>query len=241
MMNYNNGLSFMPSYMNPQQQMSNLINQYPQYFNPALQQAVANQTTQPSQQQTQQNNSITTQPPIMQPQSNIRNDAKMLYVGNKEEATATPIDLVYNTPTFFFNRGANQVYMKQYDSTTGNAIFKTFVEEVESKYDYGMAVNQLYADYSNIFTEPSYYMKMARNYLTSKNYPYRPQERAYHEAEMRSRGYDYRDNAYGRDSYNNYNYNYRNHYDPYDYRSERGRREGRDGRADRDRDGKYNE
>lgn len=132
MMNYNNGLSFMPSYMNPQQQMSNLINQYPQYFNPALQQAVANQTTQPSQQQTQQNNSITTQPPIMQPQSNIRNDAKMLYVGNKEEATATPIDLVYNTPTFFFNRGANQVYMKQYDSTTGNAIFKTFVEEVES-------------------------------------------------------------------------------------------------------------
>lgn len=108
-----------------------------------------------------------------------------------------------------------------------------FDEEGYSKYDYGMAVNQLYADYSNIFTEPSYYMKMARNYLTSKNYPYRPQERAYHEAEMRSRNYDYRDNAYGRD-----NYNYRNHYDPYEYRNERGRR---DGRADRDRDGKYNE
>lgn len=135
MMNYNNG--FVPSYMNPQQQMSNLINQYPQFFNPALQQAVANPNTNTNIQaqnstptSTSQNNTITTQPPIMQPQNNInaRNDARILYVGNKEEATATPIDLVYNTPTFFFNRGANQVYMKQYDSTTGNAIFKTFVE-----------------------------------------------------------------------------------------------------------------
>lgn len=128
MMNYNNG--FIPPYMNPQQQMSNLINQYPQYFNSALQQAVSTPNVQNQNTPSSQNNTITTQPPIMQPQNNIntRNDAKMLYVGNKEEATATPIDLVYNTPTFFFNRGANQVYMKQYDSTTGNAIFKTFVE-----------------------------------------------------------------------------------------------------------------
>ena len=112
MMNY--GMSNVNPYLNPQQ-MNNLMSQYPQYFSPAT------QTPQMQQQ-------ITTQPPIMQPQNNTRNTAKMVYVGNKEEATATPVDLVYNIPTFFYNRGTNEVYMKQYDSPTGNAIFKTFAE-----------------------------------------------------------------------------------------------------------------
>lgn len=115
MMNY--GMSNVNPYLNPQQ-MNNLMSQYPQYFSPAMQ-----QNFNPQQQQ-----QITTQPPIMQPANNTRNTAKMVYVGNKEEATAMPVDLVYNTPTFFYNRGTNEVYMKQYDSPTGNAIFKTYAE-----------------------------------------------------------------------------------------------------------------
>ena len=102
-----------------------------------------------------------------------------------------------------------------------------FDEEGYSKYDYGMAVNELYADYNNIFTEPSYYMKMAKNYLTSRNYPYLPQERAYREAENRSRKYDY----------NNHDYKYDYKDNRYNYESRRGY----DRRADRDNDGRYNE
>ena len=129
--NYNYGGSNnmgMGQYFNPQQQMTNLINQHPQYFNQAMQQAV--QPQQQIQQQTPQQNTITTQPPIMQPTAD-RNSAKMLYVGNREEATAHPVDLVYSTPTFFFNRGTNEIYMKQYDGTTGNAIFKIYTEQIK--------------------------------------------------------------------------------------------------------------
>lgn len=103
-----------------------------------------------------------------------------------------------------------------------------FDEEGYSKYDYGMAVNELYADYNNIFTEPSYYMKMARNYLTSRNYPYRPQERAYREAENRNRRYDYNNR--------NNTYDYSNRGNQYNYESRRG-----GSRQDRDNDGRYNE
>ena len=122
--NVNNGLG---QYFSPQQQMSNLINQHPQYFNQAMQQAV-----QPQQfQQIPQQQNITTQPPIMQPTNDSRNNAKILYVGNREEAFVHPVDLVYSTPTFFFNRGTNEVYMKQYDGTTGNALFKVYIEQVK--------------------------------------------------------------------------------------------------------------
>lgn len=111
-----------PYYNNPQHSINNLMNQYPQYFNSqAMQNAIQ------SQQQHQQG--ISTQPPIMQPQNDIRNSAKLFYVGNKEEATATPVDLVYSTPTFFYNRGTNEVYLKQYDATTGNALFKVYIEQ----------------------------------------------------------------------------------------------------------------
>lgn len=114
MMNFNN------PYLNPQQQVSNLVNQYPQYFNTSLQQAVA--TPQP--QQTQQ---ITTQPPIMQPQNS---GSRILQVSNREEATATPVDLINGTPTFFYNKGKNEVYLKQFDVPTGTATLKTFIEVV---------------------------------------------------------------------------------------------------------------
>ena len=115
---YGNNNNMFGAYFNPQQQMQNMINQHPQYFNQSMQQGIAT-----NQQQ------IATQPPIMQSvQSENRNSAKMLYVGNKEEATAHPVDLIYNTPTFFYNRGTNEVYMKQYDGNTGNAKFKIYTE-----------------------------------------------------------------------------------------------------------------
>ena len=113
-MNFNN------PYLNPQQQVSNLVNQYPQYFNTSLQQAVAT----PQAQQPQQ---ITTQPPIMQPQNN---GSRILQVSNREEATATPVDLINGTPTFFYNKGKNEVYLKQFDVPTGTATLKTFIEVV---------------------------------------------------------------------------------------------------------------
>lgn len=114
-----------------------------------------------------------------------------------------------------------------------------FDEEGYTKYDYGQTVNALYAEYNNIFTEPSYYMKMARNYLTSKNYPYRPQERAYHDAEMRSRRYDY-GNHYPSEYNNRYDYNNNYKYD-YNNRYDYENRRDYDRRADRDNDGRYNE
>lgn len=109
-----------------------------------------------------------------------------------------------------------------------------FDEEGYTPYDYAYATNRLYSEYNNVFTEPSYYMKMAKEYLRSKNYPFRPQERAYRDAEMTSMryNYNYNQNAYNRYDYdNNYNrgnYNYEN-------------RRGYDRRADRDNDGRYNE
>ena len=48
-----------------------------------------------------------------------------------------------------------------------------------SKYDYAYVVNMLYSDYANVFTEPSYYLRMAKNYLEDIDYPGRPCERAY--------------------------------------------------------------
>lgn len=114
------------AYLNPQQPMANFMPPHTPYFNQAMQHVAAMNNQQQVQPLPQQ---IATQPPIMQnAQNENRNSAKMLYVGNKEEATAHPVDLIYNTPTFFYNRGTNEVYMKQYDGTTGNAKFKVYIE-----------------------------------------------------------------------------------------------------------------
>ena len=117
-------------YFNPQPQITNFVNPHSPYFNQNMQQAaVLNNPHQQQMQPIPQQQQISTQPPIMQNiQGDNRNSARMLYVGNKEEATAHPVDLIYNTPTFFYNRGTNEVYMKQYDGTTGNAKFKIYIE-----------------------------------------------------------------------------------------------------------------
>ena len=115
-----------------------------------------------------------------------------------------------------------------------------FNEEGFTPYDYSYTVNALYADYGNISDDPKYFMQMGKDYLRNDSYPEKGGERAYYDAQRRSRrnrsynrydGYGY--NNYG--NYNNYNaYGYSN---AYDYENRRKY----DRRADRDNDGRYNE
>lgn len=51
--------------------------------------------------------------------------------------------------------------------------------------DYCYVVNMLYSDYCDIFTEPSYYLRMARNYLEDNDYMGNASERAYINAKKR--------------------------------------------------------
>lgn len=55
------------------------------------------------------------------------------------------------------------------------------------EHDYCYIVNMLYSDNCNIFTEPSYYIKMAKNYLEDTDYYGKADERAYHDATKRIR------------------------------------------------------
>lgn len=96
MMNYN-PMGQMPYYQN------NMFTPHPSYFANAMNQNYGNvsqpqvQSQQQSQpQQTQNQQTITTQPPIMQ-------SSKIISVSNKEEATGASVDLIYGTPSFFYN------------------------------------------------------------------------------------------------------------------------------------------
>ncbi len=117
----------MMNYANPYYQPypNNMMQpQYPTHFAQALQQNYSN--TQPQTQQTQQQQQITTQPPIMTPQA--FSGSKIIPVSNREEATASPVDLINGTPSFFYNKEKNEVYFKQFDVPTGKGVFKTFIE-----------------------------------------------------------------------------------------------------------------
>lgn len=50
------------------------------------------------------------------------------YVTSRNEAEAITPD-ISGAPTFFFNRGSNEIYLKQMDMQTGLAIFKEFIEK----------------------------------------------------------------------------------------------------------------
>lgn len=112
-----------------------------------------------------------------------------------------------------------------------------FNEEGYTPYDYSYAVNALYADYGNISDDPKYYMQMARDYLHNDNFPEKGNERAYYDAQRRSR----RNRSYNR--YDGYGYNNYNNYDAYGYNNayDYENRRRYDRRADRDNDRKYNE
>lgn len=72
-----------------------------------------------------QQNTITTQPPIMQPQLAV---TKIIPVSTKEEASVSPVDLVNGTPSFFYNKSNGEIYFKRFDVPTGTAIFKIYAE-----------------------------------------------------------------------------------------------------------------
>lgn len=50
---------------------------------------------------------------------------KTIPVANIEEANATQTDMSGN-PMFFYNKGQNEIYIKQFDIKTGAAIFQIF-------------------------------------------------------------------------------------------------------------------
>lgn len=51
---------------------------------------------------------------------------KMMLVSNVEEANATPVDTLNGLPSFFYNKSQNEIYMKQFNSISGGAIFQTY-------------------------------------------------------------------------------------------------------------------
>lgn len=115
-----------------------------------------------------------------------------------------------------------------------------FNQEPYTEFDWLYAVQSLYSDYGNISEDPKYYMSMARDYLNNNSYyPEKGSERAYYDAQRRSRrnNYNYR-NRYDGYGYNNYG-NYGN-YSNYDYNYENRYNE-RNTYRDRDNDGKYRE
>ena len=60
-----------------------------------------------------------------------------------------------------------------------------------SCYDFAYVANMLYSDYCNIFTDATYYIKMAKNYLEDPDYMGDPSERAYHDAIKRIKYHKY--------------------------------------------------
>ncbi len=96
-----------------------------------------------------------------------------------------------------------------------------FNQEYFTPYDYLYAVNTMYADYGKMSEDKRNYMQMANDYMHNDSFPERADERAYYDAEQRSRRYM---NRYPRYEYNNRRrYNERNSF------------------GDRDNDGRYNE
>lgn len=141
-MTYGNYMGQNPYY--PYQQM----NQYPNHFVNAMQQNY-NLPQQPQVQPQAQQQTITTQPPIMQPQANV--GSKIIPVANKEEATGTAVDLINGTPSFFYNKSNGEIYLKQFDIPTGKGIFKTYIEaqisEEPTKEVYDTSVIEQKIDY----------------------------------------------------------------------------------------------
>lgn len=104
-----------------------------------------------------------------------------------------------------------------------------FNRERFTPYDYAYMVNADYADYSNTSDRPEHFMLMAKEDLHNDSFPERADERAYYDAQKRTRttkyDYDY-DNRYDdRMRYDGYNRSY----------NERG------SYRDRDNDRRYNE
>ena len=68
------------------------------------------------------------------------------------------------------------------DITTYDFGFKNCEKSDFYQYDHADVLNMLYSDYCEIFTDTTYYLKMAKMYLTDPDYPGKADERAYHSA-----------------------------------------------------------
>lgn len=96
---------FMPfnPYMSPQQRLNYMEQQFPQ---------------------------LAQQNPFVQTQQNTQN-LVTIPVTSIEEAKAFRVDLS-GTPTFFYNTGKNEIYIKRTNTQTGEADFRIFQPVVES-------------------------------------------------------------------------------------------------------------
>lgn len=59
------------------------------------------------------------------------------------------------------------------------------------EYDFAYVANMLWSDYCEIFTDTTYYLKMAKMYLTDPDYPGKADERAYKNAMKRIEYYEH--------------------------------------------------
>lgn len=59
------------------------------------------------------------------------------------------------------------------------------------EYDFAYVANMLWSDYCEIFTDTTYYLKMAKLYLTDPDYPGKADERAYKSAMKRIEYYEH--------------------------------------------------
>lgn len=101
-----------------------------------------------------------------------------------------------------------------------------FNRERFTPYDYSYMVNARYADYSTISDRPEHFMAMAKEDLHNDSFPERADERAYYDAQKRTRT-------------TKYDYDYENRYD--DHMRYDNRYNERNSYRDRDNDRRYNE
>ena len=112
-------LPFNP-YMTPQQRLYQMEQQYPQLA----------------------------QPQPVQPNSATVNNLVTIPVTNMEEANAFRVDL-NGTPTFFYNAGKNEVYLKRTNTQTGLADFIVFgkVEQPKTEPKQNLSINTYEKDF----------------------------------------------------------------------------------------------
>lgn len=108
-------------YMTPQQRLNFMEQQYPQL--------------------SQQNS-------FAQPQQNSQN-LVTIPVTSIEEAKAFRVDL-NGTPTFFYNTGKNEIYIKKTNTQTGEADFRIFQPVVEPLLNEKKNINNYENDFKNL-------------------------------------------------------------------------------------------
>nr|DAE46878.1 MAG TPA: hypothetical protein [Caudoviricetes sp.] len=65
-------------------------------------------------------------------QQNQSNQFRMMLVSNIEEANATPVDTLNGIPSFFYNKATDEIYMKQFNSVSGGAIFHIYKHQASA-------------------------------------------------------------------------------------------------------------